>query len=86
VKATDKAPLLVVIEVIVGAPGGWATTTPVRDDGVKVNVDVFAAPSPIVPEFKSIVVATAIPSASTSLWSLATVYLKTRALVPEPEK
>jgi hypothetical protein len=82
----DKAPLDVVIESIVGALGGWATSTPVSVGAVKVNVELFAAPSASVPELRSTVVLTAIPSASTSFTSFATVYLKIRALVPDPDK
>jgi len=81
VKATESAPLLGVIEVIVGAAGVCATRTEVRVGAVKVNGEsAFVARSAIAPLLRSRVVDTAMPSVSTSPLAVATVYLKVAVL------
>jgi hypothetical protein len=85
VNATDKAPDVVVIAVIVGAPGTCATKTLVSVGGVNVRADTFVAASAIVPPFNSIGDAATIPSASISFASVATVYRNNKFAVPLPE-
>jgi hypothetical protein len=86
VKLTFKVPEVVVIESIVGALGGWETSTLVKVGAVNVKEELLVAKSRKVPLFKSIEVPIAIPFVSRSLMSLATVYLNTREFVPDPEK
>jgi hypothetical protein len=62
------------MESIVGAAGGWATRTEVRVGALKVSeLIALVAKSTIVPEFRSKVVDTAIPSLSISFKEVATV-------------
>jgi hypothetical protein len=85
VKATERAPLEVAIEFIVGAPGTCATKTLVMVGGVNVLEEVFVAASAMVPPFNSIGDVATIPSVSMSFASVATVYLNKRAEVPLPD-
>ena len=85
VNATERAPLEVAIEFIVGAPGTCATKTLVIVGGVNVRAEVFEAASAIVPLFNSIGDIATMPSVSMSLASAATVYLNKRAVDPLPE-
>ncbi len=73
VNATESAPLEVLIELIVGAPGTCATNTLVIVGGVNVRAETFVAASAIVPEFNSIGDAATMPSVSISAASVATV-------------
>ena len=67
VKATESVPLLVVIDVMVGAAGVCATRTDVSVGAVKVRGErALVARSAIVPLLRSRVVETAMPSASIS--------------------
>jgi hypothetical protein len=81
VKATESVPLLGVIDVIVGAAGGWATSTEVRVGAEKVRGEsALVARSAIVPLLRSRVVETAMPSVSNSPLAVATVYLNVAVL------
>ena len=74
VNAIEICPLDEVIASIVGAPGGWATKTEVSVGALKVSeLIALLAKSTMVPEFKSKVVETAMPSLSISLEEVATV-------------
>ena len=73
VKAILSVCEAVVIAVIVGAPGNCATKTLVKVGAVNVLTATLVAGSAMDPPFKSIVVATAIPSVSISLISVGTV-------------
>jgi hypothetical protein len=69
------------MESIVGAAGGWATNTEVRVGALNVSeLIALLAKSTIVPEFKSKVVETAMPSISNSPLAVATVYLNVAVL------
>ena len=72
--AIEIWPLDAVMESIVGAAGGWATNTEVRVGALKVSeLIALVARSTTVPEFKSKVVETAMPSISISFKEVATV-------------
>jgi hypothetical protein len=73
------------MELIVGALGTCATKTLVIVGGLNVVADVFEAASANVPPFRSMGDMATIPSASMSLASVATVYLKSKNAVPLPE-
>jgi hypothetical protein len=76
-----SCPLVAVIESIVGAAAGWATSTDVSEGAEKVKLErEFVAKSRIVPELRSRDVATAMPSVSNSTGSVATVYLNNAVL------
>jgi hypothetical protein len=73
VKATESVPLLVVIDVMVGAAGVWATSTEVRVGAEKVRDErALVARSAMAPPFRSKVVDTAMPSVSISLEEVCT--------------
>jgi hypothetical protein len=74
VKATESVPLLVEIDVMVGAAGGWATYK--ESDGVEyVKTDIaLEARSVIDPPLACIGDSISMLSASTSAISVATVY------------
>ena len=81
VKATERVPLLGVIDVMVGAAGVCATRTEVRVGAVKVRGEsALVARSAIAPLLRSRVVDTAMPSVSNSPLAVATVYLKVAVL------
>jgi hypothetical protein len=86
VKATESVPLLVVIDVIVGAAGVCATRTEVRVGALKVRLEMeFVARSRIVPELRSKVVETAMPSVSISLEEVCTAYVNVSVLLLLPD-
>jgi hypothetical protein len=73
VKATESVPLLVVIDVIVGAAGVCATSTEVSMGAVNVSGErALVARSAMAPPFRSKVVDTAMPSVSISLEEVCT--------------
>ena len=81
VKATERVPLLGVIDVMVGAAGVCATSTEVSVGAVKVSGErALVARSAIVPLLRSRVVETAMPSVSNSPLAVATVYLNVAVL------
>ena len=72
---------MAVIESMVGAAAGWATSTDASEGAEKVKLErEFVAKSRMVPELRSRVVETAIPSVSNSTGSVATVYLNNAVL------
>ena len=72
-KATERVPLLVVIDVIVGAAGVCETRTEVRVGAVNVRGErALVARSAMVPLLRSRVVDTAMPSVSISLEEVCT--------------
>jgi hypothetical protein len=86
VKATERVPLLGVIDVMVGAAGVWATRTEVRVGALKVRLEMeFVARSRIVPELRSKVVETAMPSVSISLEEVCTAYVNVSVLLLLPD-
>jgi hypothetical protein len=81
-----SCPLVAVIESIVGAAAGCATSTDVNVGAEKLVPErEFVARSRIVPELRSRDVATAMPSVSNSTGSVATAYLKSAVVESDIE-